>query len=48
MPTSMTSDWLIGSLVLHNMWSINELEDNEINVGLIVRCFNEDILTIFK
>jgi hypothetical protein len=35
MPTSMTPDWLMFSLVLHKMWSINELEDNEISVGLV-------------
>ena len=48
MPTSMTPDWLMFSLVLHKMWSINELEDNEISVGLVVSCFNEDVSTIFK
>ena len=36
MPTSMTPYWLMFSLVLIIMWSINELEGDEICVGLII------------
>ena len=35
MPTSMTLDWSICSLVLNKMWYINELEyDSKINVDV--------------
>jgi len=31
MPTSMTLDWSIFSLILHKMWYINELEYDSTN-----------------
>ena len=34
MPTSMPPHWPMFSLVLIIMWFINELEDDEISVGL--------------
>ena len=48
MPTSMTLGWLFFSPVLHKMWSINELEDVDIHVGLVNDCLKENILRIFR
>jgi hypothetical protein len=48
MPTSMTLGWLFFSLVLHKMWSINELEDVDIHVGLVNDCLKENMLRILE
>ena len=38
----------VNIIVLHKMWSINKLEDDEIRVDLVNICFQKNILSIFE
>jgi hypothetical protein len=38
----------VNIIVLHKMWSINKLEDDEIRVDLVNICFQKSILSIFE